>query len=326
MSSKKQSKTKSRKTVRRRKTSIAGKILPPVDIRSDKSLNEFKKRILKGPVTIVLIYADWCGHCHQIMPHFDKATQSPNRSSQVVKVNEKMLNDVNSFVNKSINKSAEPINADGYPSIILVDNKGNRITDIEPVKDTATLTKVMENAGNLSVKSGLVNKQSINNANSLRNNKPTNVINNIVENEIVNIRKNINVGEESLMGNTLTESFKNNKNEIDLLKNEVKEIEPKINSISKQEADFATSLSAQLPPNTNKDLESISNSLPPNKKVGGGNGGSLFGAISRTAYTLAPIGVLLATAAAVKKNKSSTYKKKKSLKKKSLKKKQKLKI
>jgi thiol-disulfide isomerase/thioredoxin len=317
MSSRKQSKSKPRKTVRRRKTSIAGKILPPVDIRSDKTLNEFKKRILKGPVTIVLIYADWCGHCHQIMPHFDKASKSPNRSSQVVKINETMLNDVNTYVNKSINKSAEPINADGYPSIILVDNKGNRITDIEPVKDATTLTKVMDNAGNLSRKSGLVNNSELNMKNSLRNNKPVNVVNNIVENEIVNIRKNFNVGEESIVDNVMNESFKNIKNNTNIVKNEVvNEIEPKVNSVSKQEANFVTSISTQSPPNANADLESISNSLPPNKKIGG----SLYGAISRTAYTLAPIGVLLATAAAVKKNKK-TKSTKKHLKKKHLKKK-----
>ncbi len=98
-----------KRTVRRRKSSTAGKILPPLDVRNSKHLKDFEKRIKTGPLTIILVYADWCGHCHTMMPHYDAATKSPSRSVQAVKVNEQMLSDVNSIVNRNINKSALPL-------------------------------------------------------------------------------------------------------------------------------------------------------------------------------------------------------------------------
>jgi protein disulfide-isomerase len=50
--------------------------MPPLDVRSNKHLADFKKRITKGPLTIVLVYADWCGHCKSAAPEFEKLVSS----------------------------------------------------------------------------------------------------------------------------------------------------------------------------------------------------------------------------------------------------------
>lgn len=92
------------------------------------------------------------------MPHWDKAVHVPNRSIQAVKVNEKMLQRVNDTVNKTINRSAAPIDVEGYPTIILVDNKGNKVSDVNPVKDTAVLSNAMVNVGPIA-ESTLVEKE-----------------------------------------------------------------------------------------------------------------------------------------------------------------------
>jgi thiol-disulfide isomerase/thioredoxin len=138
----------------RKRSKGRSSVLSPLDVRSPAMLKEMEKRIRKGPVTLVLIYADWCGHCHHLMPHWDQAAQSSRRSAQAVKVNEKMLSDVNSMVNRSINQRASPINVDAYPTIILVDNQGNPVTNVEAVRDTAALTKVMDQAGSLANQAG----------------------------------------------------------------------------------------------------------------------------------------------------------------------------
>lgn len=167
------------KTARKHRISTAGKILPPLDVRTNKQLGEFKRRIKKGPLTIVLVYADWCGHCHTMMPHFDTASKSPERSIQSVKINEQMLTNVNSFVNKSVNKSAKPINVEGYPSIMLIDTKGNKVTDVPTTRDTDVMTSLMNKSGNLAKEAGL------------NSSKPEEVVNSIIKNNSVSINTNI---------------------------------------------------------------------------------------------------------------------------------------
>lgn len=183
MATKKARRFARKKTVRRRRTATAGKIMPPLDVRSNKHLEDFKKRITKGPLTIVLVYADWCGHCHTMMPHFDAAAKSPTRSVQAVKVNEQMLPAVNQLVNKTINKSAKPLNVEGYPSIIMVNTKGEKVTDIEPVRNTKTMTEVMNKTGNLAVEAKL-------NTITKPNNKAENIVENAINN-ITNVSKNV---------------------------------------------------------------------------------------------------------------------------------------
>ena len=171
MATRKFRKSRPRKTVRRRRVSTAGKILPPLDVRSKKHLKDFEKRIKQGDLTIILVWAPWCPHCHTMMPHFDAAAKSPNRSIQAVKVQDTMLPAVNSVLTSNINKQAKPLNVEGYPSIIVVDKKGNKVTDVEPVRNTATMTKLMESAGPLAEQAGLntPNADPTSVANSLKN-------------------------------------------------------------------------------------------------------------------------------------------------------------
>jgi len=185
--SKSRTTSRRRKTVRRHRTSTAGKILPPLDVRSKKHLSEFEKRLKKGPLMIVMVYADWCGACHTMMPHFDAAAKSPGRSIQAVKVNEQMLQAVNKSINEKVNKSAKPLNVEGYPSIIVVDNKGNAVTEIEPVRNTESMTALMAQAGPLAETAG-INKT---------NENPNSVVNTAVKNSIKNIASNVNNSSEN---------------------------------------------------------------------------------------------------------------------------------
>jgi thiol-disulfide isomerase/thioredoxin len=383
MATRKFRRSRPRKTVRRRRASTAGKILPPLDVRSKKHLKDFERRIKQGDLTIILVWAPWCPHCHTMMPHFDAAAKSPNRSIQAVKVEETMLPAVNQVLTTNINRQAKPLNVEGYPSIIVVDKKGNKVTDIEPVRNTASMTNLMENAGPLAKEAGLNTpsedpqevatsiKNSLKQNGSIKKNvnKPKNILANIgIEEEglvsgkpqtmnanyvnanvpkNINSPKNIDLGEDELKGsiasvNTPNKNIKLNSIPVNKLanaginskknsieppeeaiapsplntfnapKNEVAPLPTNMKKLS-QEAEEVTSLAAPLtPPNavedmeTSENVESISNSLTPEQKVSGGgraNGGSLYSAMARTTYTLAPAAALLATAAMVMKGK-----------------------
>jgi len=311
-------KKEKRHSVRRHRTSISGTILPPLDVRSTKSLSELKKRILKGPLTIVLVYADWCSHCHHIMPHWDEAVKSHNRSIQAVKVNETMLDQVNNRVNKSINQSVKPLEVDGYPTIIMVDKRANKVTNIEPVKDTETLTKVMEQSGNLVSQVPLVSNQprslnvlmdkpSTSTPFPVKSNESIKEILTNTSNNIKNVNKKMNMNVNSNNNGVRTNSMNVNM-EGDEVENEMKReimsktYKPELKEGEEEQKSF---LYTQTSPEVLEDLRSIRN-LPPSNKL---RGGGLYQAMSQATYTLAPAAILLATAASIMKNKSRRSKK-----------------
>lgn len=383
MATRKSRRGRPRKTVRRRRSSTAGKILPPLDVRSNKHLSEFEKRIKKGDLTIILVWAKWCPHCHTMMPHFDAAAKSPNRSIQAVKVEETMVPAVNQILTKQINRQAKPLNVEGYPSIIVVDRQGNQITNIEPVRNTATMTQVMEEAGPLAAQAGINTPsedpqqvaKSLNNmaqSQNISNNNMANADallatgnkkapklanlgieeeglvsgNNSTSVEAIASPRNFDVGEEELEGSIASEKNTGNKSlklkslsesemeqagknkgtankeslsqatapsPLNTFSNSSNTVTPPPASIKQmsEEAQEVTSLAAPLSPpsaladiESSENVESISNSLTPEQKVGGGRrGGSLYSSLARTTYTLAPAAALLATAAMVMKGK-----------------------
>lgn len=119
-----------KKSRRRHKVqSTVGNILPPIDVRSPKDIPGFMKRVLAGPVTIVLVYADWCGHCVEFMPKFKSMIRSPERTTQVASIESSMEKQVKDALQKN-NSQVKPINVEGYPTTLIMDNKGNKVTSI----------------------------------------------------------------------------------------------------------------------------------------------------------------------------------------------------
>lgn len=257
-------KKKSRRSNPRKRTqSYAGKILPPLDVNSTSKLEEFSKRIKKGPITIMLVYADWCGHCHEIMPHWDKATNTPNRSIQAVKVNEKLLSNVNQTVNRSINRSATPYEVQGYPSIMLVDKQGNKVSDVNPVKDSVVLSNAMKNVGPIAQETGMNQPPA---GNQREPGAP--------------------------LSNTRNALEMNGESEIEEEgEGEAEPVMPSLESVQ-GETSTRSSLYANLPPSIKNEKE-----MTPYNKLRGG--ASLYASMSQSAYTLAPAAALLGMASYV---------------------------
>ncbi len=104
------------KTRKQKATSrtVMGSLLPPIDITEPKQLSELEKRIRKGPLTLVLVYADWCGHCQHFKPMMEQLENAPERSIQTARVREDV------FPQSSI-ASAK---IEGYPTLLLVKQSG----------------------------------------------------------------------------------------------------------------------------------------------------------------------------------------------------------
>lgn len=136
--------TKKNKTTAR---TVMGKLLPPVDITSTNQLTELNKRIASGPLTLVLIYADWCGHCQRFKPLMEKLEECPGRSVQVARVRDDVLP----------NSSLAQIPNEGYPSLMLIKKDGTpavfknsegKVTNVIPEHtDELKMTTLVRNAG-----------------------------------------------------------------------------------------------------------------------------------------------------------------------------------
>jgi thiol-disulfide isomerase/thioredoxin len=307
---------RARKTMRKRKpylrhrNTTTGRVLPPIDIRNPSGIGELLKRIRKGPVTIVLVYADWCGHCKEFKPIFENAEKSPNRTAQTVKVNDVMFPQVTDAIKNRLNMNATPMSVEGYPSVILVDKKGNMIQNVAAVKEQSTMNKLMESAGTLAEKS--VSKTP----NSARSNmtaedeyededEDPSSVNAMVGKPLPPIRvsKNsmapsANVASVSANVEKSIGSFRNSKTKAASIENEQKVTSvPPVASAGSD----ANEVSVTTPPGSallKEDMVSDNTDVTRMRTRQGGGG--LLAALGSSAYQLAPAGVLLALAATMK--------------------------
>ena len=91
-----------------------------VDVRSEKEIGEFEMTLHTGPITIVLVYADWCGHCQNykkdvwsnIVDWRKEQAENGIPMNQLASVHYDQLP----------NTSQKNVNLDGYPSVLVVGN------------------------------------------------------------------------------------------------------------------------------------------------------------------------------------------------------------
>lgn len=150
---------KSKKSKSSRKTS--GK---RIDVRSAADVPLFESLLGRGPMTIVLVHADWCGHCQTFKDKvWNKVPNSPTNKINTASVHHDMLE----------NTSLAGSKLEGYPSLLLVGkdkkpavykNNEGKETNAMPQPETAEQLNQMVNTP--------VN-ENIGNANSVNNNSNT---------------------------------------------------------------------------------------------------------------------------------------------------------
>ena len=299
--------------------SVMGKLFPPVNITSDKQLPELDKRISEGPVTLVFIYAPWCGHCKDIEPTMDELEAKPNRTVQVARVRDDMF-PKSSIANHKL---------DGYPTFMLFkngqpvkfkDSEGNMTNSIPNYKDKATMEVIMTKMGTPSGINILENEpqplsnKNINSLNNIQNNtKPFNKsVNNTNDEFTNNIVNDDELSNNQIMNNNTNNIISNN-NEIannQIMNNNTNNTNSTVNNIPKNivadrafSAQRISELNNQLRNSSNANIQNTvregqkSQERPQLIVQGGGQGGEqqgggLFASLSAVANNLSPAAAL----------------------------------
>ena len=107
----KKTKSKSKSKTRKAGKMHMGRIMSPVDVRSADKVGAFEGMLGSGPLTLVLVYADRCGHCQRFKKDtWNDLTAMSNRKMNIAAVRDDMLSKT-SLANSKIK---------GYPSLMLV--------------------------------------------------------------------------------------------------------------------------------------------------------------------------------------------------------------
>jgi thiol-disulfide isomerase/thioredoxin len=130
------SKSRSTKT---RKSSI-------LDVRSKAAMRKLEKMMKKMTVVLVLVYADWCPHCHTYKDEVwskVKAMRKKNSNVGIAAVNEKVMQD-SPFSGAKIN---------GYPSLLLI-GKDGKLAEFKD--ESGQATNALPNHKDVNMLSGIV--------------------------------------------------------------------------------------------------------------------------------------------------------------------------
>ena len=95
-----------------------GRFVSPksLDVRSEKDVPELEALIHTGPITFILVHADWCGHCQTYKPMWAEFEATPGRVANMAMVHHDMMEKCGMIKGAKI---------EGYPSVIKVSPKGD---------------------------------------------------------------------------------------------------------------------------------------------------------------------------------------------------------
>jgi thiol-disulfide isomerase/thioredoxin len=259
----------------RRRQTKKGRV-NPVDVRSKKDVGAFEGLLGSGPLTIVLVYADWCGHCQTFKQNmWNQVTAMPNKTLNTASVHYDMVE----------NTSLKNAKIDGYPSLLLVG------TDKKPAtfKEDGSQTNAMPAPQSIEELKNMVNTPV---------NTPVSNANTVATNVVNNARTPVNVNTMNSLVNN--EGMNNNETINTPVTNSTNNVYSNAKNVTSYEPEDAKLLSV---PDTSSDM--ARNSVLPQteirnqNKVGGGQrGGSetLLTALTRITMEAGHVGALLLAA------------------------------
>ena len=200
--------TRTRKVIKKKRSASIAKV-PALDIKSASDVKKALDIMKNHPLTIVLVFANWCPHCHTFMSRWNKLKGIPNRTSPMISVENEFSDQLLSNMS---DETGKPPRIDGYPTVLANTNRGNRNVGMqvstasdEALRKLATNAHVMgvENENN----SSNMNTNTENNGSNMNTNNENNDSNMNTNNE--NNGSNMNTNNEN-NGSNMNTNTENN--------------------------------------------------------------------------------------------------------------------
>lgn len=88
---------------------------PTLDIKSSTDVKKALDIMRKHPLTVILVFASWCPHCHTFMERWNKYKSLPNRTSPMIAVeqqqSQQLLNEING-------ENGDRVNVNAFPTVL----------------------------------------------------------------------------------------------------------------------------------------------------------------------------------------------------------------
>ena len=102
---------------------------PLFDVRTNSDAKLAENILHKDRITLILIYADWCGHCHTYLPQWDEYANLSGRKANILKVHHDMVEHIPTIQRAKIK---------GYPSVLKVSPNGSIQEYTDPLSNETT--------------------------------------------------------------------------------------------------------------------------------------------------------------------------------------------
>ena len=120
---------------------------PNISVRSPEEVKDLESLIKTGPVTLVLVHADWCGHCQTYKPMWSELENVPGRTANMAMIHHDMVEK-----SPTLKKAKIP----GYPTVLKVYQNGHieeykgeekgKTNAVPNMRDMSTMTKEVTSA------------------------------------------------------------------------------------------------------------------------------------------------------------------------------------
>jgi thiol-disulfide isomerase/thioredoxin len=141
---------------------------PSLNVRNEADVKKALNILKSHPLTVVLVFANWCPHCHSYMPTWNKLSKTPNRSAPMIAVEQQYAEPILNSMGTTV---------EGYPTVFAATRTQNASQPNvgEPItnpREEATMQNLLVNGnyalGNQPIPNGksIEENESISNKNS----------------------------------------------------------------------------------------------------------------------------------------------------------------